>query len=68
MIHLTTGNRYSNPFLAFERLEQIFIDYKSGSYNSEYVALDELPDQAAENVLNCKNDLLEEGKNVAYIL
>lgn len=54
--------------ISLERLEQIFIDYKSGSYNSEYVVLDELPDKAAENVVNCKNELLEEGKNVAYIL
>lgn len=29
--------------ISLERLEQIFIDYKSGSYNSEYVVLDELP-------------------------
>lgn len=54
--------------ISLERLEQIFIDYKSGSYNSEYVVLDELPDKAAENVVNCKNELLEEGKSVAYIL
>ena len=29
--------------ISLEQLEQIFIDYKSGIYNSEYIVLSELP-------------------------
>lgn len=54
--------------ISLEQLEQIFMDYNSGSHNNEYDVLFELPDNATENILTCKNELLEEGKHVAYIL
>ncbi|MCM1385773.1 MAG: helix-turn-helix domain-containing protein [Bacillus sp. (in: Bacteria)] len=54
--------------ISLERLEQIFMDYKSGSYSNEYDVSFELPGNITENILNCKNKLLEEGKSVAYIL
>ena len=54
--------------ISLEQLEQIFIDYKSGIYNSEYIVLSEHPNTVSEYILTCKNDLLKEGKNVAFIL
>ena len=54
--------------ISLEQLEQIFIDYKSGILNSEYMVLSEHPNTVSEDILTCKNDLLKEGKNVAFIL
>lgn len=54
--------------ISLEQLEQIFIDYKSGSYNREYIVLSELPSNVTENILTCKDELLKDGNNVAYIL
>lgn len=51
--------------ISLEQLEQIFIDYKSGIYNS---VLSELPNNVSEDILTCKNELLKEGKKVAFIL
>lgn len=58
----------SEKQITLERLEQIFKDYKFGIYNSEYTVVTEKPDDISENVLNCRNELIEEGKKVAYIL
>ena len=54
--------------ISLEQLEQIFIDYKSGNFNSGYIVLSEHPNTVSEDILTCKNDLLKEGKNVAFIL
>lgn len=54
--------------ISLEQLEQIFIDYKSGNFNSGYIVLYEHPNTVSEDILTCKNDLLKEGKNVAFIL
>lgn len=54
--------------ISLEQLQQIFMDYKSGIYHKGYTLLSELPDNAAENVIACKNVLQAEGKKVAYIL
>ena len=54
--------------ISLEQLEQIFIDCKSGIYNSEYIVLSELPNNVSEDILTCKNELLKEGKKVAFIL
>lgn len=54
--------------ISLEQLEQIFIDYESGNFNSEYIVLSEHPNIVSEDILTCKNDLLKEGKNVAFIL
>lgn len=53
--------------ISLEQLEQIFIDQKSGSYNREYIVLSELPSNVTENILTCKDELLNEGNSVAYI-
>lgn len=54
--------------ISLEQLEQIFTDYKSGSYNEEYIVLFELPSNATENIIACKDKLLKEGNSIAYIL
>ena len=54
--------------ISLEQVEQIFIDYKSGSYNGEYIVLSELPSNATENILACKDELLREKNSIAYIL
>lgn len=54
--------------ISLEQLEQIFIEYTTGSYNREYVVLSEIPNNATESILTCKDELLKEGNSVAYIL
>lgn len=54
--------------ISLEQIEQIFMDYKSGSYHGEYVVLSEPPINISEQVLTCKNELLKEDKSIAYIL
>ncbi|MCI9083621.1 MAG: hypothetical protein HFI70_15350 [Lachnospiraceae bacterium] len=54
--------------ISLEQLEQIFTDYKAGSYYKEYVVLYELPSNVTEDILTCKDELLKDGNNVAYIL
>lgn len=54
--------------ISLEQLQQIFMDYKLCIYHKGYTVLSELPDNAAENVIACKNELQAEGKKVAYIL
>lgn len=54
--------------IGLEQLERIFIDYNCGICQKEYTILLELPYNAAENVLACKNELQKDGKKVAYIL
>ena len=54
--------------ISLEQLGQIFIDYISCIYNSEYIVSSELPNNVSEDILSCKNELLKEGKNVSFIL
>ena len=54
--------------ISLQQLEQIFIDYKSGNFNSGYIVLSEHPNTVSEDILTCKNDLLKEGKKVTFIL
>lgn len=54
--------------ISLQQLEQIFIDYKSGIYNSEHIVLSELPNNVSEDILTCKNELLKEWKKVTFIL
>lgn len=54
--------------ISLKQLEQIFTDYKSGSYNKEYIVLSEPANNVIEDILTCKDELLKDGNNVAYIL
>lgn len=54
--------------ISIEELEQIVMDYFSGTYEGEYKVLLEMPDGADNNILNSRARLIEEGKDVACIL
>lgn len=54
--------------ISLEELEQIFVNDKNGVKDDSYIVLTEVPSDAAENVLECKNDLVKEGRKVACIL
>lgn len=51
-----------------DELKQIFIEYFNGVYEGAYKVLLEMPDNADENILNSRAELIEEGKDVACIL
>jgi len=54
--------------ISIEELEQIFIKYYNGTYKGAYTVLLETPDHAGKNILDSREELIEEGRNVAYIL
>ena len=49
-------------------MKQIFIEHLNGTYKGAYKVLLEMPGNADENILNSRAELIEEGKDVAYIL
>ncbi|MBQ8245561.1 MAG: hypothetical protein IJZ42_00300 [Lachnospiraceae bacterium] len=54
--------------LSTEQIEDIFIKSFDGVKNDTYVVVHELPDNAESNIIECTNDLLKEGKQVAYLM
>ena len=54
--------------ISIEELEQIFIGHFNGTYEGEYKVLLEMPDNADKNIFNSRAELIEDGKDVAYIL
>ncbi len=44
--------------ISLEQLEHIFTDYQDGIFHNGYTVLWESPNNAAENVLTCKNKLV----------
>ena len=54
--------------ISLEELEQIFIGHLNGTYEGEYKVLLEMPDNADKNILNSRETLIGEGKDVACIL
>ena len=54
--------------ISIEELEQIFIGHFNGTYEGEYKVLLEMPDNADKNIFNSRTELIEDGKDVAYIL
>lgn len=53
--------------ISLEELEQIFIEYYNGVYKGSYNVLLEIPKNVGKNIADCATELIEEGKNVAYI-
>ena len=53
--------------LSVEQIEDIFLKSFDGVINDTYTVVHELPDNAESNIVECTNDLLREGKQVAYI-
>ena len=54
--------------LSIEQMEDIFLKSCDGIINNTYKVVHELPDNADGNTVELKNELLQEEKQVAYIL
>ena len=54
--------------LSIEQIEDIFLKSYDGVINDTYTVVHELPDNAESNTVELKNELLREGKQVAYLL
>ncbi len=54
--------------IRIEELEQVFREYFNGTYAGKYKVSWETPDNAEKNVLDARAELIEEERNVAYIL
>ena len=54
--------------ISLEQLEQIFEEYYTGTYKGEYIISFETPCNIGKDILNCRAELMEEGKKTGYIL
>ena len=54
--------------MSLEQLEKIFEEYFNGTYRGEYTISIETPCNIGKNILNCRAELMEEGKKTGYIL
>ena len=54
--------------LSIEQIEDIFLKSCEDVIDDTYSVVHELPDNAESNTVECTNDLLREGKQVAYIM
>ena len=54
--------------LSTEQIGDIFIKSFDGVKNDTYVVVHELPDNAESNTVELINDLLREGRQVAYLM
>ena len=54
--------------LSTEQIEDIFLKSCDGIANDTYTVVYKLPDNAESNAIECTNDLLKEGKQVAYLM
>ena len=48
--------------MSLEQLEQIFEEYYTGNYRGEYIISLETPCNIGKDILNCRAELMEEGK------
>lgn len=54
--------------ISLKELEQIFMEHKAGISNDRYVVTDILPPNIPEYILECKNELMSDGKKVDFVL
>ena len=54
--------------LSIEQIEDIFLKSCEGAIDDTYTVVHELPDNAESNTVELINDLLREGRQVAYLL
>jgi len=54
--------------LSIEQIEDIFLKSCEGIIDDTYTVVHELPDNAESNTVELINDLLREGRQVAYLL
>lgn len=57
-----------DPVISLEELMSIFSNYKNGVAYSEYLVCDSLPQNALHNIMRAKEQLIKEGKKVAFII
>ena len=54
--------------ISLEALMSIFNNYKNGVVSIEYSICEDLPQNASQNVIRGKDQLIKEGKKVAFIM
>lgn len=55
--------------LSLEEIEEIVLSLNSGKPNEEGYSLDmKLPINANENIINCSNHFISEGRRICYLL
>ncbi len=53
--------------ISLEELKEIFIEYNNGVYKRDYKVLLKVPNNVGRNIVDCTKELIEEGKNIAYL-
>lgn len=54
--------------ISLEELESIFMNYKNGITVEEYAVLTELPQSVPEYIVECRNELIKDGKKIACLM
>ena len=54
--------------ITLEELMTIFENYKKGILSNEYEITEEIPGNASENIIRGSEQLIKEGKRVAFII
>lgn len=54
--------------ISTEQIENIFLKSCEGIVDDNYMVIHEIPENTENNIIECKNELLNEGKQVAYIM
>lgn len=54
--------------MSLEQLEEIFEKYYAGTYKGEYIISLEVPCNVGKDILNCREELMGEGKKTGYII
>ena len=54
--------------VSLEEVEFVFMNYKNGTEIDEYVVLEDLPENASEDIVECMEEVKHEGKKVAVLI
>ncbi len=57
----------SEEEICLKKLEQTFRDYRNGSNDNSLIVLTEVPENTNENIVEARNELVKEGKQIVYI-
>lgn len=58
----------SEKEIAIEEIENIFLKSYKGIADNAYEIVYEIPENTGTDMIDCKNELLSEGKKVAYMM
>lgn len=58
----------SEKEIGIEEIENIFLKSYEGIADNTYVIVYEIPENTETDMIDCKNELLSEGKKVAYMM